>query len=137
MKTTVKQLTAGTLVTLLLLVGNVNAEGTQAKASSRETIETSLQIEKWMIDESVWNHNSTRKFELGIQAEPTLELESWMTKTETWNTNIRMVNAPESALEIESWMTNENTWNVEKSVEQTETPLVVESWMTDNSIWNK
>jgi len=134
MKTTVKQLAAGTLVALILLVGNVNAEGTQAKASNRETIETTLQLEKWMTDESIWNRNPISVIDVNTQLEPAMEIENWMTETETWNTENRLVNAPDNALELESWMTNENIWNSDNINEPS---MKIESWMVDETIWNR
>ena len=59
MKTTVKQIASVTFIALILLVGNVKAEGTEAKASGQESIETTLQLEKWMTDETIWNTNSS------------------------------------------------------------------------------
>ena len=58
MKTIVKQLATGTFLTFLLLVGNVNAEGTETNTLNSEIIETSLQVENWMTDETIWNTNS-------------------------------------------------------------------------------
>lgn len=134
MKTTVKQLTAGTFIALLLLVGNVNAKGTEAKASSHENIETTLQLEKWMTNEVIWNSNSFSFSEINQETEASLGLENWMTSAETWNVNNNFVEETEAGLEIENWMTSEETWNVEKT--EAETELAVEGWMINNSVWN-
>jgi len=134
MKTTVKQLTAGTIIAFLLLVGNVNAKGTEAKASSHENSETSLQIEKWMTNEVIWNSTTETISTINQESDSGLELENWMTSTETWNLNNNFVEETESGLEIECWMTSEKTWNVEKTVAETE--LAVEGWMINDSIWN-
>jgi len=134
MKTTVKQLTAGTIIALLLLVGNSYAKGTEAKASSHENIETSLQIEKWMTNEVIWNSTTETISTINQESDSGLELENWMTSTETWNLNNNFVEETESGLEIECWMTSEETWNVEKT--DAEKQLAVEGWMINDSIWN-
>ena len=134
MKTTVKQLAAGTLIALLLLGGNGYAKGTQAKASSQET-ETTLQLEKWMTNERVWNSKSTFNFEIGQETETGLSLENWMTKAETWNLNTNFRKEAESKMELENWMTSEEIWNVNKNIEETETKLTVENWMISENIW--
>ena len=133
MKTTVKQLAAGTFIALLLLVGNVNAEGTEAKASSHETIETTLQLEKWMTDEFIWNTNSVNIAEFVQETETCLELESWMTKQESWSLSNSFVEEAEPAMELENWMTSETAWNVNSLSQDPE--LTVEYWMVDNKIW--
>jgi len=106
MKTTMKHLAAGTFIALLLIVGNVKAEGTEVKTTS-QAIETSLQVEKWMTDETIWN-KKTFTNEIAQETETTLDLENWMTSEETWNVN-NTENEPELA--VESWMTNNNIWN--------------------------
>jgi hypothetical protein len=133
MKTTMKQLAAGTFIAFLLLVGNVNAKGTQAKASSQESIETTLQIEKWMTNEAIWNTNSIRIAEISQETETNLELENWMTNPETWNFRNDFLEETEAALELESWMTNDETWNFNNDNEE---ELTVENWMIDNNVWN-
>jgi hypothetical protein len=134
MKTTMKQLTAVTFIASLLLVGNVNAKGTEAKASSHESIETTLQIEKWMTNEVIWNSASVSFSAINQETETSLDLENWMTSAESWNLNNNFVEETEAGLEIETWMTSENRWNVKKTVAETE--LSVEGWMINNSYWN-
>jgi hypothetical protein len=134
MKTTMKHLAAGTFVALLLLVGNVQAEGTEAKAAS-QAIETSLQVEKWMTDEAIWNTKTISFAE--IAQETTLELESWMTSAETWNLNNSYVEETEAGMELESWMTSEDTWKTISNIQETETELTVENWMTNENNWNR
>ena len=134
MKTTMKQLAAGTFIALLLLVGNVNAKGTEAKASGHESIETTLQIEKWMINEVLWNTNAISIAKVSQETETSLELENWMTSSETWNLNTLFVEVSEESLEIENWMTSEETWNVNDMNNETE--LTVENWMINNNVWN-
>lgn len=133
MKTTMKKLAAGTFIALLLLVGNVNAKGTEAKASGHESIETSLQIEKWMTDELLWNSNSVSISEFTSETEASMGLENWMISTEIWNPATGFDNETETTMELESWMTSNATWNVINTENDTE--LTVESWMTDNIIW--
>jgi hypothetical protein len=136
MKTTVKQLAAGTFVALLFLVGNVNAEGTEAKAFSRET-ETTLQVEKWMTDEDLWNTKSFSITEISQETETSLELENWMTSAETWNFSNNFVEETETSMELECWMTCDKIWNGYKSVVETETELTIENWMINENFWNK
>jgi len=136
MKTTMKHLAAGTFVALLLLVGNVQAEGTETKSAS-QAIETSLQVEKWMTDETIWNTKSISFAEIAQETEATLELESWMTSTETWNLNNSYVEESEAGMELESWMTSEDTWNTISNIQETETELTVENWMTNENNWNR
>ena len=134
MKTTVKHLTAGTFIALLLLVGIDNAKGTEAKASSRENIENTLQVEKWMTDEFVWNTNSTNISNFSIETETSMELENWMTSEKTWNLNNNFVEETETDMELENWMINEETWNLNQINNEQE--LTVENWMINNNIWN-
>jgi hypothetical protein len=134
MKTTVKQLAAGTLVALLLLVGNVNAEGTETKILIRET-ETTLQVEKWMTDEALWNTNSVTVAAISQETEATLELENWMTGTEIWNLNSIIVEEADENLKVECWMTCDYIWNTTTNIEETETALIVENWMIEEKAW--
>ena len=134
MKTTVKQLTAGTIIALLLLVGNSYAKGTETKASSHENIETSLQIEKWMINEVIWNSATETISTIIQETESGLGIENWMTSAETWNVNNSFAEETEIGLEIETWMTSDETWYVEKTDD--EIKFAVEGWMVNDSIWN-
>jgi len=128
MKNTLKQITAGSFVALLLIVGNVKAEGTEIKASNNETMETTLQLEKWMTDASVWKTNSINIEEFILETEPSMELERWMTNADAWNLNNSFVQEVEADMELEGWMTNDEMWN-------TDNILSIEPWMTDNNIW--
>ena len=108
MKNTVKQLAAGTFIALLLLAGNVAANGTEVKASSHEIIETSLELENWMTDQNLWSTNSLYTADFALpETEATLDLESWMTSEEVWEVQETIV---EEELEVESWMTNPEVW---------------------------
>lgn len=133
MKTSVKKLAAGTFFALLLLVGNINAKGTEIKSASTVINETSLQLENWMTDETIWNTNSAMFAEFVQETETTLELKDWMTNAETWNLNHQFAVETESGLQLEDWMTNDITWtrnNVEKDAE-----LTIEPWMINKNIW--
>ena len=131
MKTTIKQITTGTFIALLLMVGNVYA--TETKASSHEAIETTLQLENWMTNESIWNTNSINIAEFVVETETSMELENWMTNAESWNVNNSFVNEVESGLELEDWMTNDETWITVDN--DTDTELTVEAWMINSNIW--
>jgi len=109
MKTRISQLVAITLFSLILLVGNVNAKGTEKYASNHENIEASLELENWMINDDFWNVNCPFKF---VNAnEESLELESWMTNDKTWKLVNTFDTEKEQTLAIEPWMTNESIWN--------------------------
>ena len=111
MKTTIKQLVALAIFSFIFLAGNVNAEGNKAIASSLETTtETSLKIENWMIDDAVWNTNTTAF--VAEESETSLEMENWMKDESTWEVAPKLVFETEDSLELESWMLNENNWKI-------------------------
>jgi len=107
MKTTVKQIASVTFIALLLLVGNVKADGIETKVSSQETVETTLQVKNWMTNETVWNTNSLNIMEFASIVEADLELESWMTNAESWNVEDTNV---EPELSLENWMIDSEVW---------------------------
>jgi hypothetical protein len=135
MKNTVRNIAAGTFLTLALLVGFEKAKGTELRASGLDITETSLQLENWMTDENYWNAKTALNagFILETEKETALELESWMTGENMWNLNMAFVIEAESTLELETWMTSKETWNVQEKA--TEGSLTLENWMTDNKIW--
>jgi hypothetical protein len=133
MKTTVKQIASVTFIALLLLVGNVKAEGTELIASSYETFETELQVEGWMINESIWNTDAINMSDYNVETDSTLEVEDWMTRNDNWNYNASIVEKSEMLLELENWMTEDNTWNTE--TQDIESKLTVEDWMINDKIW--
>ncbi len=133
MKTTMKHLTAGTFIALILLVSNVKAEGTEVKASGHEIIESTLQIENWMTNDAIWNANKEKTADFVQETEMSLELENWMTNSDAWNSKTNFVEETETGLSLENWMMNEKVWNL--NTMENETELTVESWMTDNNIW--
>ena len=111
MKTTIKQLAALAIFSLIFLVGNVNAKGNKAIASSLETtVETSLQLESWMTEDAIWNTGSTRLVEQ--ETEATMEMECWMTDESTWEIAPKHTVETDGKLELEQWMVNENNWKI-------------------------
>ncbi len=109
MKTRYSQIVAVAFLGLFLLVGNVNAEGTEKSASSHENIEAALELENWMVNDNFW---TTKEFvQLENAKDETLVVESWMTSESTWELETTIQSETESALEFEPWMTNENIWN--------------------------
>jgi len=133
MKTTMKQLAAGTFIALILLVGNVKAEGTEVKASGHESIETSLQLENWMTNEAIWNTNTANDAVFVQETETKLDLENWMTNSDIWNSSYKYLEESETGMSLESWMMNEKIWDLNSM--DSESELLVENWMTDKNIW--
>ena len=112
MKTTMKQLAAGTIIALLLTAINVHAEGKEAaKASSLKATETTLELENWMIDDNIWNEISTFNFEEAT--DEALNLENWMTSNTVWENvqNMEVKTDKENELKLENWMTDTTVWN--------------------------
>jgi len=136
MKTTMKKLAAGTFIALILLVGNVQAEGTEA-ITPVKAIETTLHLEKWMTTENLWNSNSLDISGYTLETESSLELENWMISAETWHVNSSINEEKELEMELENWMTTSETWNIIDFNEETETEITVEHWMTSENIWNR
>ena len=112
MKTSVKQLAAGTLLALLIMVGNTNAIGTEVESLTPE-IEAIFDIENWMIDENLWEIQAPINFEIVEETEIDLELETWMTSEEIWNTTTNIIEEKDSELIVEDWMLSEKVWDVE------------------------
>ncbi len=83
MKTTIKQITAGTFIALLLIVGNVKASETCV--SILKSNETTLQLESWMTNEAIWNPVSFEMAEYGQEMEEALIVENWMISSEKCN----------------------------------------------------
>lgn len=136
MKTMMKQLTAVSFVTLILLVSNVSAEGTQAKASgyvNNVNNESSLQVENWMINSEIWNVKTNTIYFVD-QQEAALEVENWMVAN--WEMQNMLADQADQALEVESWMTSANVWKTTGFSTENETALNVENWMMENKAWN-
>ena len=133
MKTLVKQLTAGTFLAFLFLSGNVNANETEKVVSGHKMNETTLHLENWMTDETVWNKNSDFAANFVMETDKQLELENWMTNDLNWNHTIFENVEAETELKIESWMTSETIWSVKETA--VDKKLALESWMTDSEIW--
>lgn len=113
MKTTIKQLAALAIFSFIFLAGNVNAKGNKAIASSLEkTVETSLELESWMTDATIWSTADTKLVVTETEAETDLEIENWMTDESTWEVAPKLVLETENSLEVENWMVNENNWKI-------------------------
>ncbi len=111
MKTTMKQIAAGTILALLIIAGNVQAKGTEVTTTGLETVEVAMELENWMIDDNIWNKRPLTW--VADEADENLRLESWMTSEMTWevnNSNTKTVIEKENTLKLENWMINENTW---------------------------
>ena len=110
MKTRINQILLTAFFVLLMLGGNVKAEGTEVTVSSHENIkEESLELENWMLDEAFWNIPETT-FQITQSPEESLELESWMTNEDRWELNSINLET-EQELDIEFWMINDFVWN--------------------------
>ncbi len=133
MKTTVKQLAAKAFVVFLLTGINVKTEGRETNASSQTIIETTLRLEDWMTDETIWNTNWVSKNEFVLETEVRLELEDWMLSVNSWILNIDFVEEAEPRLELESWITNEVIWNMD--IPEKESESKVEHWMLNEKVW--
>ncbi|MDX1283649.1 MAG: hypothetical protein R3182_01490 [Draconibacterium sp.] len=133
MKRIVKEITAGLIIALLLVTGNLNAKATELKASSHENFEISLDLENWMTDENIWSSNSLYSFDFDLEAEPALELENWMTCNNTWEMNNMFYTESETDLGLETWMTSDNLWDIKETTH--EDAMEVENWMIDDKVW--
>ena len=112
MKTTVKQLTTGAFLAILLMIGNASVKASEVEML-KSTIETTLNVENWMMDETVWNKTSTMNYEIINAAETSLELENWMTSETTWTSTVNIIEEPETKLTVEDWMVKDKVWNRE------------------------
>lgn len=108
MKTTLQRITTATFIALLLLAGNIQSVGTETKVSGQEFDETSLHLENWMTDETVWNLNLVNMADFIQETEGEMELESWMLSDDYWNIGETVY---EKELTLESWMTDSEIWN--------------------------
>jgi len=111
MKTRFSYLVAIAIFSVIIFAGNVNANENKAKASSHEAlVETSLTIENWMTDQSVWNLKVTDNF--ADESEAQLEMESWMTDENAWEVSFTNSIESENHLSLENWMTNNSYWKI-------------------------
>lgn len=110
MKTRITKITAIALFGLFILMGTVNAKGTERSASGYENIETTLNLENWMISESFWD--TSDNFIVEQESETILELENWMTNENNWKLDVKidLETETEQDLAFEPWMTNESIW---------------------------
>ena len=131
MKTTLKQLAAATFIVLIAMAISINTDASTTKLINANNTETTLELEDWMTNETIWNASEMAFYTSETDAE--LEIENWMTNHRTWHTHSRVYFETELALEMENWMTDETTWTVNETM--TEEQLTVEDWMTDSKIW--
>ncbi|MCK3686371.1 hypothetical protein [Maribellus sp. YY47] len=111
MKTRFNHFIAMTIFAVTIFAGNVNASDNRAKASSHDaTVETSLAIENWMTDESVWNVQA--KTIAAPEAETELQLESWMTDEKAWKVSSTNSVEKEGQLTLENWMIDNSYWKI-------------------------
>ena len=113
MKTRINQLVVAALFALIMLVGNVSAKGTEINASSHENIvESSLEMEDWMVNENCWNSAEDAFYFFEIEDE-SFALESWMTDVNTWifSSLEYLETETDQELSFESWMIKKNVWN--------------------------
>lgn len=111
MKTTITKLAAIILFSLFVLVGNSDAKETKFDVANIETTESTLQLEDWMLSDSIWSTRESFFFETIV--EKVMELEDWMTSKLLWNVkdSVEINNDLEQKIEVEPWMTDENIWN--------------------------
>ena len=134
MKTKMIQLTAGTFFALLLLVGNVRAQGAELKATCRKNIEPTAQLENRMSDATILNTNTINIDEFTQETELALELKNWMTSEEIWNLNNNIYDeTEEEPLNIEDWMISDEIWNTVSL--DVEPALTVKDWMINDNYW--
>jgi len=131
---TIKQLATGTFIAILLLAGNIKAEAAKTKVANLVNIETTLQLENWMTDKTVWNTNSINMADFAPETENEMAFENWMTDSEYWNFKNNIVEETETDLTLENWMINESNWKVKNADNEPE--LAIEQWMIDDSFWN-
>ena len=105
METKIKQVTAATFIALLLMAVGIKADASATKLTNANKAETTLQVEDWMIDETIWNASEMSFF--------------------TYETD--------AALKVEDWMTDKATWAITEIM--AEEKLTVEDWMLDSKIW--
>ena len=137
---------------LILLVGNVNANGTvketmittnntEIKSSlelfaTETATEETLELEKCMTNNNVWD------LEINENIESALALENWMVNENVWHKgeSVSVETVSEEALELENWMTNHKVWHTNHKISfdlETEESIIIEDWMTSENIWNK
>ena len=132
MKTTVKQITAGAFLAILLLIGNTNVKGSEIE-SLNQTMETTLKVENWMMDETVWDTKSLNNYEVALEAETNVEIGNLMTRENAMILSNYLVAETEAGLEMENWMTCEKVWNLAET--EVEAELSIESWMVNSEVW--
>lgn len=109
-----KQFLLGTIFSLFILAGTVNAKGTETGfvSSYENTVEVELQLEDWMVNENFWNF-SEKSYLFETELENNLEMENWMTEDTYWTPLSLAVieKTTDEKLTVENWMITENYWN--------------------------
>jgi hypothetical protein len=92
--------------------------------------EEELELENWMIDETLFDANL---MSIETESEAALELEGWMTDDSNFgNSGFEIIEETEHEMLLEDWMLNEDLFN---ATEEGEQPLELESWMISEEIW--
>lgn len=133
MKTKMKNLATVTLAALLLVAINVKAEGKVKAYLKQENVETELEMENWMTDETIWDTNSGFLINVVEETEETMEMESWMMDSNSWSIGFSITEEIEPELELEDWMLEIHVPH--RKFIESEPALMLEDWMTDSSIW--
>ena len=133
MKTKMKNLATVTLVALLLVAVNVKAEGKVKANLKQEIVETELEMESWMTDETIWDTNSAYLSNLFEENEETMEIENWMMDSNSWTIGFNITEEIEPELELEDWMLEIHVPH--RKFIESEPVLTLEDWMTDKNIW--
>lgn len=134
MKTTVKLLTAATLIALVFPVMNLNAKGIDSKNSFGKGNETAFQNGNQVDDETLIKADIVSFEELFQDNETEIELENWMTDSEIWNLNIIYSDETETGLNLENWMIISENWNT--ITQEKDEVMTLENWMFDSTLWN-
>ncbi|HKJ78874.1 MAG TPA: hypothetical protein VKA10_05040 [Prolixibacteraceae bacterium] len=112
-----KQILWVTILGLFILAGSVSAKGTETGfASSYENRieqEQQLEVEDWMVNETLWKAPET-SFSFVTEQESTLEIENWMVNENNWKPEsiVLIENAKEKELTLDCWMVEENHWKM-------------------------
>jgi hypothetical protein len=107
MKARLNQIILATFLIVILLSGNVNANGKEVIiVSDLENIaETKLELENWMTDEAYW---MTAVYE----REEMLVVEAWMLDEKKWEVPVLVLaSETDHLLILEDWMVNKMYWN--------------------------
>ncbi len=102
---------------LALVTTTTSAHETKLEVASSHgnEIETTLQLENWMLEDSFWE---TTQAEYQLELEKPLQLECWMLDESKWekSEDNLFVTEKEQELELEPWMYNANFWEINNSL---------------------